>query len=83
MTPFFDITLAGVTLPLVGSASGVLNANQQLGGTVGVAVLGTVFFSLFDAGHPTWAMAAVLASSAVLVLAAGALAFRLPQRAGR
>ena len=53
MTPFFDITLAGVTLPLVGSASGVLNANQQLGGTVGVAVLGTVFFGLFDAGHPT------------------------------
>ena len=79
MTPFFDITLAGVTLPLVGSASGVLNANQQLGGTVGVAVLGTVFFGLFDAGHPTGAMAAVLAASAVLVLAAGALAFRLPR----
>jgi hypothetical protein len=83
MTPFFDITLAGVTLPLVGSASGVLNANQQLGGTVGVAVLGTVFFGLFDAGHPTGAMAAVLAASAVLVLAAGALAFRLPPRTER
>jgi hypothetical protein len=80
MTPFFDITLAGVTLPLVGSASGVLNANQQLGGTIGVAVLGTVFFGLFDAGHPAGAMAAVLAASAVLVLAAGALAFRLPGR---
>ena len=78
MTPFFDITLAGVTLPLVGSASGVLNANQQLGGTIGVAVLGTVFFGLFDAGRPTGAMAAVLVASAVLVLAAGALAVLRP-----
>jgi EmrB/QacA subfamily drug resistance transporter len=82
MTPFFDITLAGVTLPLVGSASGVLNANQQLGGTIGVAVLGTLFFGLFDAGRPTGAMAAVLVASAALGLAAGALAFLLPQRAG-
>jgi len=81
MTPFFDITLAGVTLPLVGSASGVLNANQQLGGTIGVAVLGTVFFGLFDAGRPTGAMAAVLVASAASVLAAGVLAFLLPRRA--
>jgi len=81
MTPFFDITLAGVTLPLVGSASGVLNANQQLGGTLGVAVLGTVFFGLFDAGRPTGAMAAVLVASAASVLAAGVLAFLLPRRA--
>ena len=48
-----------------------------------MAVLGTVFFGLFDAGHPTGAMAAVLAASAVLVLAAGALAFRLPPRTER
>src|SRR6185436_15941437 len=81
MTPFFDITLAGVTLPLVGSASGVLNANQQLGGTLGVAVLGTVFFDLFDAGRAPGAMVAVLALSAALVLAAGAFAFLLPRRA--
>ncbi len=81
MTPFFDITLAGVTLPMVGSASGVLNANQQLGGTVGVAVLGTVFFDLFDAGRPIGAMVAVLVLSAALVLAAGALGFLLPRRA--
>jgi hypothetical protein len=81
MTPFFDITLAGVTLPLVGSASGVLNANQQLGGTLGVAVLGTVFFDLFDAGRANGAMVAVLVLSAALVLAAGALAFLLPRRA--
>jgi hypothetical protein len=44
-------------------------------------VLGTLFFGLFDAGHPTGAMATVLVVSAVLVLAAGALAFLLPRRA--
>ena len=81
MTPFFDITLAGVTLPLVGSASGVLNANQQLGGTVGVAVLGTVFFDLFDSGRVTGAIDAVLLGSGALVLVAAALAFLLPRRA--
>jgi EmrB/QacA subfamily drug resistance transporter len=80
MTPFFDITLAGVTLPLVGSASGVLNANQQLGGAAGIAVLGTVFFDLFDAGKPTGAIDAVLTASAGLVLVAAALAFLLPRR---
>ncbi|MBA3905440.1 MAG: DHA2 family efflux MFS transporter permease subunit [Pseudonocardiales bacterium] len=80
MTPFFDITLAGVTLPLVGSASGVLNANQQLGGAAGVAVLGTLFFDLFDAGKATAAFDAVLEASAGLVLVAAALAFLLPRR---
>jgi hypothetical protein len=80
MTPFFDITLAGVTLPLVGSASGVLNANQQLGGAAGIAVLGTVFFDLFDKGRATSAIDAVLVASAGLVLVAAALAFLLPRR---
>ncbi|WP_328917580.1 MULTISPECIES: DHA2 family efflux MFS transporter permease subunit [unclassified Streptomyces] len=45
MAPFFDIALAGVSDEETGSASGVLNAVQQLGGSIGVAVLGTVFFS--------------------------------------
>lgn len=44
MAPFFDIALAGVDEAETGSASGVLNAVQQLGGSVGVAVLGTAFF---------------------------------------
>jgi EmrB/QacA subfamily drug resistance transporter len=46
LTPFFDIALASVDAHEVGSASGLLNANQQLGGTLGVAVLGTLFFAL-------------------------------------
>jgi EmrB/QacA subfamily drug resistance transporter len=41
----FDTILAAVTDRELGSASGALNAIQQLGGAIGVAVLGTIFFS--------------------------------------
>jgi EmrB/QacA subfamily drug resistance transporter len=45
---FFSIVLAGVEDHELGSASGTLNATQQLGSAVGVAVLGTIFFSVAD-----------------------------------
>ncbi|MFG6198794.1 MFS transporter [Nonomuraea sp. JJY05] len=46
MAPFFDIVLAGVEPHESGSASGTLTAIQQLGGALGTAVLGTLFFNL-------------------------------------
>jgi EmrB/QacA subfamily drug resistance transporter len=49
ISPLFDFILASVTDVEVGSASGVLNAMQQLAGAIGVAVIGTVFFSTL--GH--------------------------------
>ncbi|MGH2867384.1 MAG: DHA2 family efflux MFS transporter permease subunit [Solirubrobacteraceae bacterium] len=45
VVPVFDTIIAAVTDAETGSASGVLNAIQQLGAAIGVAVLGTVFFS--------------------------------------
>jgi EmrB/QacA subfamily drug resistance transporter len=45
IVPVFDTIIAAVTDAETGSASGVLNAIQQLGGAIGVAVLGTIFFS--------------------------------------
>ena len=67
LAPLFDFVLAGVDDDEVGSASGVLNAMQQLGGALGIAVIGTVFFSvaaasgLIDAFHTTlWIEAGVL-----------------------
>ncbi|MEU5693146.1 MFS transporter [Actinosynnema sp. NPDC020468] len=81
IAPFFDIVMAGVTLPLVGSASGVLNAVQQLGGAAGVAVLGTVFFQLFEKGEQVDALRTVLWATAGLVVATAALGFLLPRRA--
>jgi EmrB/QacA subfamily drug resistance transporter len=50
MAPFFDIVLAGVETHETGSASGTLTAIQQLGGALGVAVLGTMFFGILG-GH--------------------------------
>ena len=47
--PLFDIIMAGVEDHEVGSASSVLESLQQLGATLGVAVLGTVFFSAVGA----------------------------------
>lgn len=44
----FDTIVAAVTDSELGSASGALNAIQQLGGAIGVAVLGTVFFTILS-----------------------------------
>ena len=78
----FDIILAGVAMDEVGSASGVLNAVQQLANALGVAVLGTVFFSALDGGHVATSALATAAwvALAPLGLAFG-LAFRLPMHA--
>ncbi len=46
IVPLFDTIIAAVTDAETGSASGALNAIQQLGGAIGVAVLGTIFFSV-------------------------------------
>jgi MFS family permease len=50
MAPFFDLILAGVQEHEMGSASGSLNAVQQLGGALGIAILGTVFFNILKVG---------------------------------
>jgi MFS family permease len=45
IVPVFDTIIAAVSDAETGSAAGVLNAIQQLGGAIGVAVLGTIFFA--------------------------------------
>ncbi|WP_207401237.1 MFS transporter [Actinomadura roseirufa] len=51
--PLFDIIVAGIADHEVGSASAALESVQQLGASLGVAVLGTVFFGVIgaQAGH--------------------------------
>ena len=66
--PFFTTALHRVRPAETGSAAGLLNAVQQLGGTVGVAVLGTVFFHA-GAHRALWLAAAILAAAAVTVAA--------------
>ncbi|MEV8512439.1 MFS transporter [Dactylosporangium sp. NPDC051484] len=82
MAPYFDIVLAAVDEHEVGSASGTLTAAQQIGGAVGVAVLGTAFFSWLGAGGGfTGSLERVLWLELGLLALAGGLAFLLPARA--
>lgn len=77
----FQFILASVSMDEVGSASGVLEATQQLSTSLGVAVLGTVFFHAFAHGLPPHALeVTALACLAPLALAFG-LVFRLPMHA--
>lgn len=80
MAPFFDIALAGVRDQEAGSASGTLNAVQQLGGSIGVAVLGTVYFDQAAdsaSGAAQWTLVVTAAALAVSFAAA----FLMPRRA--
>ncbi|WP_339133833.1 MFS transporter [Streptomyces sp. f51] len=69
--PFFSTALGGVGPQETGSAAGLLNAVQQLGGTLGVAVVGGVY--LGAAGDARAAAQQALGVTAI-VLAAAAVA---------
>ncbi len=64
--PMFDVILAGVEPHQLGSASGLLEAIQQLGMSLGIAIVGTVLFGIVGAGHGPAAFAGA-ADSALLV----------------
>jgi EmrB/QacA subfamily drug resistance transporter len=77
----FDFILAGVGMNEVGSASGVLEAVQQLSSAIGVAALGTIFFSAFDGHLPTHALAMTAWACLVPLAATFLLLFKLPMHA--
>jgi EmrB/QacA subfamily drug resistance transporter len=77
----FQFILSSVGMREVGSASGVLEATQQLSTSLGVAILGTIFLSGFGHHLATHAMQVTTwACLAPLALAFG-LAFFLPRQA--
>jgi len=83
--PLFDIIMAGVDDHEVGSASGALESLQQLGASLGVAVLGTVFFNGLGL-RPTRTTAVHATELTLLVIigltaTAFALAWLLPKKA--
>lgn len=88
--PLFDIILGEVKDREIGSASGLLEAIQQLGASLGVAVLGTVFFgiartspehALLDPASAVDAASVVSLLTLALTGASIGLAFLLPQKA--
>jgi EmrB/QacA subfamily drug resistance transporter len=83
--PMFDVILAGVEPRQLGSASGLLETIQQLGMSIGIAVVGTVLFGVLGRGHGPAAFArsadhALLVAVCFLV-AAFAVTWWLPRHA--
>jgi EmrB/QacA subfamily drug resistance transporter len=81
VAPLFDIIIAAVADRELGSASGVLNAVQQLAGAVGVAVLGTIFFDAIGPGHFHRALERTIWVDLAVTAAAIALMPLMPLRA--
>ncbi len=90
--PLFSIIVAEIDDREVGSASGLLESMQQLGASLGVAVLATLFFSTIAlerggpaaaiaAGRPVTAAEHTLLVTLGLIAAAFALGWLLPRRA--
>jgi len=49
--PLANVVLAAVPIDAAGGASGLFSTAQQLGGAIGVALLGTIFFGWVTSGH--------------------------------
>ncbi|MFD9478748.1 MFS transporter [Streptomyces nojiriensis] len=88
--PFLvNVVLAGIPGRNAGAAGGVLSTVNQIGGSIGIAVLGTIFFaavtgSTTDAPGPAdyaHALSIVLVVTAVLYLVAGLVMLALPKAA--
>jgi EmrB/QacA subfamily drug resistance transporter len=85
--PLFDIIVGDLADDEVGSASGVLTSVEQLGASLGIAVLGTVFLSTAGSTPHAGVPEFVGAAQVVTVIAIGltavtfALGFLLPRKA--
>ena len=51
VVPLVNVVLAAVPAQIAGGASGLFSTAQQLGGALGVALFGTVFFGYAGSGH--------------------------------
>lgn len=76
----FSFILAAVDDDEIGSASGVLSAVQSIGGSLGVAVFGSVFFDRAKAGEFTGGFHYALVVQACLLVAFLAITFLLPRQ---
>jgi MFS family permease len=77
LVPLTATALARIAAEHAGAASGVLTTGQQVGGALGVAVIGVVFFGAAGGGI-AHAFAASLVVLAVLTVATAALVQLLP-----
>lgn len=69
IVPLFDAALETVAVADAGSASGALSTVQQIGGSLGIAVMGTIFYTAAStaAGFRIASWGSVLAFTAAAV----------------
>jgi EmrB/QacA subfamily drug resistance transporter len=79
--PLVNVVLAAVPQEVAGGAGGMFSTAQQLGGALGVAVVGSAFFSHLDGHTFTAAFKHGAPIVVALFLVAGALALVLPRTA--
>jgi RNA polymerase sigma factor (sigma-70 family) len=79
--PLVNVVLAAVPSEAAGGAGGQFSTAQQLGGALGVAVVGTVFFSGLDGQSFTDSFTHALPLVVGLFLVASVLALALPRTA--
>jgi len=82
LVPLSATVLAGVDPGHAGAAAGVLATAQQVGGAVGVALVGVMFYRSLGAGAFSHAMTVALILLAGLTVATAALVQLLPRRSG-
>ncbi|HEY4017435.1 MAG TPA: MFS transporter [Pseudonocardiaceae bacterium] len=81
-TPLFTLALRNVRPHETGSAAGLLNAFQELGATLGVAVLGTVFLSTVGLAGPRHALFVAAGLVALTVIGAAIMVDGARRRSG-
>jgi MFS family permease len=79
--PLVNVVLAAVPHEVAGGAGGVFSTAQQLGGAIGVAVVGTVFFSQLESHHFTDAFEHTALIVIGMFLLAALLSLALPRTA--
>ena len=81
LIPLVNVVLAAVPAHAAGGASGLFGTAQQLGGAIGVAVMGTVFFGAPGAGDYRAAFEQTVPYLMVTFAVAALLCLALPQHA--
>jgi EmrB/QacA subfamily drug resistance transporter len=79
--PLVNVALAAVPREVAGGAGGIFSTAQQLGGALGIALVGTVFFGQLGSHSPTHAFEHTAPVVIGLFLVAALLALALPRTA--
>jgi sugar phosphate permease len=82
ITPLASLLMASTPLEHIGSTSGVLSTMQNVGGALGVAVIGVLFYGALPHHGYGDAFAFSVAALAVALTGVAALTRLLPARVG-